>query len=150
MVIDINSEIARAIKCRDSGNTYLNVLRALKTELTNASLRKGNIGAELSDPEVIGVIRKKINQASDSIEQFTAGNRPELAAKEKLEKAILEGMLPQQLIDCEIEAIVRRVIADEGATSRKQMGIVIKRVLEIADGRADTKTVSVKIMEMLK
>jgi len=150
MILNIDLEITRSIKNQDSGNTRLTVLRALKTELINASLRKGNVNTELTDAEVLGVIRKKIASGKDSITQFTNGNRPELALKEKLKVAILESFLPQQLEDCEIVEIINRVITEENATGRKHVGIVIKKVLEIADGHADPKTVSVKILEILK
>ena len=148
MNIDINKEIIRAIKDKDS--TRLTVLRALKSELTNTSLRKGNVQMELTDSEVLGVIRKKIAQASDSIAQFESGNRPELASKEKLEKELLEKMLPPQLSDEVINSLVRQAISFHEATSRKSMGLVMKKALELSDGQADPKVISKKIMNILQ
>ena len=148
MIIDINREITKAIQEKNS--TRLTVLRALKSELTNTSLRKGNVQAELTDSEILGVIRKKIGQATDSITQFESGNRPELAAKELLEKTILEGMLPKQLSEETVDSFVRQAIAFHSATSRKQMGLVMKKVLELVDGQADPKVISQKIMSILQ
>lgn len=139
----INEDIKVAMKAKDT--TLLNVLRSLKVALTNAALQTGNAGNALSDEVVITTIRKQIKQREDSIEQFLKGGRVELADKEGKEIFFLEGYLPKQLSDDEVDAIVAQAIVDTGATSKKDMGKAIKRAVELAAGGIDNKTLSTKI-----
>ena len=104
---------------------------------------------QLSDAEVIVVIQKEIKKRRDSMEQYTAGGRPELAEKEGRELAILETFLPQPLSAQELEHLVRATIQELGASSKKEMGPVIKAVQAKAAGRADGKSISTLVGKLL-
>ena len=102
--------------------------------------RKAARARALDDAEATQVIRKQVKQRQDSIESFEKGGRPELAAKEKDELAILNAYLPQAMDAKELENAVRDAIAETGATSRAQMGAVMKVLQTKLAGRADGKT----------
>jgi uncharacterized protein YqeY len=127
----------------------LNVLRMLKAAIKNAAIEKGGAEGELDDAEATQVIRKQAKQRQDSIESFEKGARPELAAKEKAELAILHTYLPQQMSPEELSTIVRETVAEVGATSRAQMGAVMKALQPKVAGRADGKTLSAEVQRQL-
>lgn len=143
----IPEDLKSAMKAKDG--LALNALRALKTALTNASIEKGGLGTSLEEGEVLAVIRKQIKQRQDSIEQFEKANRPELAATEKAEIAVLERYLPAALSGEEIATLVEQAIAETGATGKADMGKVMKLAQERSAGRADGKTLSQEIMKRL-
>src|SRR5215469_17219523 len=120
----IDSDLKDAMRAKDTGR--LNVLRMLKSALKYAAIAKSGAEAELSDAEATQVIRKQVKQRQDSIESFEKGGRAELIAKEKEELSIMQSYLPQQLSAEEISKVVRETIAEVGATSRTQMGAVMK------------------------
>jgi uncharacterized protein YqeY len=133
-----SQEIKTATLARDA--TRLNALRLLKSAVGYAQIERKN--DNLSDAEVIAVVRKEINKRRDSIEQFEKGARPDLAQKERDELAVLESYLPPQLSADELEQLVRATIQELGATGKKDMGAVIKAVQAKAAGRADGKSIS--------
>lgn len=143
----LQEDLKNAMKAKDT--VALNALRALKTALTNAAIEKGGLGTPLDDNETMAVIRKQVKQRQDSIAQFAANNRPELAATEQAEIAVLERYLPAALSAEELAAIVSDAIAETGATSKADLGKVIKLVQAKADGRADGKTISQAVMQRL-
>ena len=104
----------------------------------------------LDDATALGVVRKELKKRQDSIESFEKGNRPELAAKEKAEAEILAGYLPQAMSAEEIAALVTACIADTGATSKKEMGAVMKLANERAAGRADGRALSAAVSSQLQ
>ena len=134
---------------REKNATKLGVLRMLKAALTNAAIEKSGAQAQLSDAEATQVIRKQVKQRQDSIESFEKGGRAELVAKEKEELSILQSYLPQQLSAEEISKVVRETIAEVGATSRTQMGAVMKALPAKVAGRADGKTLSAEVQKQL-
>lgn len=136
----INIEIQQAMRDKDS--TKLNVLRALKTAISNASLQKGNIDSTISDTEILAIIRKEISKRQDSIQAFQNAKRVDLASKESVEIEYLNKYLPQALSQDEVDMMVKNIILELGATSKKDMGKVIKRVQELSEGRVDNKTIS--------
>jgi hypothetical protein len=144
----ITTDIKEAMKAKDQ--VALNVVRSLKSAIQMATIEKYGASGELDDAEAVAVIRKAIKQRQDSVASFEAGGRPELAATEKAEIAILEGYLPAAMSEAEIQAIVDAAIAELGATTRKDMGGVMKLVQERIAGRADNKIVSQKVGERLK
>jgi len=95
-----------------------------------------------TDEEVLAVVAKQVKQRQESVEQFTAAGRSELAAKEAAEQAVLESYLPARLGDAELAALVDEVIAATGATGMKDMGKVMPAALAKAAGRADGKLLS--------
>ena len=125
----------------------LGTVRLLKSALGYVQIeRKVD---QLSDAEVIGVVQKEIKKRHDAIEQYTKGGRPELAEKERRELAVLTTFLPQPFSAEELEQLVRGAIQELGATSKKDMGPVIKAVQAKAAGRADGKSISAVVGKLL-
>ncbi len=143
----IDNDLKEAMKAREADR--LGVLRMLKSALKNASIEKGGMSAQLDDTEAMAVIRKQVKQRQDSIESFEKGGRPELAEKEKLEVEILNNYLPKQLSPEEISTLVKEAIAEAGATSKAQMGAVMKIANAKAAGRVDGKTLSAEVQKQL-
>jgi uncharacterized protein len=141
----IDNDLKEAMRAKDAGR--LGVLRMLKSALKYAAIEKGDGG--LDDAATSQVIRKQVKQRLDSIESFEKGGRPELAAKEKEELAILNAYLPKGLSADELAALVRETIAEVGATSKAQMGAVMKALQGKVAGRADGKTLSVEVQKQL-
>ncbi len=127
----------------------LGVLRMLKSAIKNAAIEKGGASAELDDSEAAQVIRKQVKQRQDSIESFEKGGRAELAEKEKSQLAILNTYLPAAMDGEELARLVREAIAEVGATSRAQMGAVMKALGPKVAGRADGKTLSQEVQRQL-
>jgi len=143
----VDSDLKEAMRAKDT--TKLSVLRMLKSALKYAAIAKSGGEAELSDAEAVQVIRKQAKQRQDSIESFEKGSRAELANKEKEELSILNAYLPQAMSPDELAKIVRETIAELGATSKSQMGEVMKALQAKAGGRADGKTLSVEVQKQL-
>ena len=143
----VDSELKEAIRAKDA--TRLAVVRMLKSALKYAAIAKSGAEAELSDAEASQVIRKQVKQRQDSIESFEKGGRAELAEKEKEELAILNGYLPQPMSDDEISKIVRETIAEAGASSRTQMGVVMKALQTKVAGRVDGRALSAEVQKQL-
>ena len=144
----IDQDLKEAMKARQTER--LAVIRMLKSALKNTAIEKGGIHFELDDATALAVVRKELKKRQDSIEGFEKGNRPELAAKEKSEAEILAAYLPQPLSPEETSALVSSVIAELGATSKAQMGAVMKLATERAAGRADGKALSTAVASQLQ
>jgi len=143
----VDSDLKEAMRAKDT--TKLGVLRMLKSALKYAAIAKSDAEAELSDAEAVQVIRKQAKQRQDSIESFEKGGRAELADKEKEELAILNTYLPQGMSPDELAKVVRETIAELGATSKAQMGAVMKALQAKAGDRADGKTLSSEVARQL-
>jgi uncharacterized protein len=143
----IDADLRNAMRARDAAR--LSVLRMVKSALTNAAIEKVGAAGTLSDVEAVGVIRKQVKQRLDSIQSFETGGRPELAAKERQEIEFLTAYLPKPLGEDEIQQIVKDAIAQVGATSKAQMGAVMKIATEKAEGRVDGKTLSQTVQKAL-
>ena len=141
----IDADLKDAMRAKDTGR--LNVLRMLKSALKYAAIEKSDPG--LDDAAASQVIRKQVKQRQDSIEQFEKGGRPELAAKEKEELEMLNAYLPKGMNADELAAMVHETIAEVGATSKAQMGAVMKALQTKVAGRADGKTVSGEVSKQL-
>ena len=139
----IDNDLKEAMKARQAER--LSVLRMLKAALKNLAIEKGGMNFVLNEPDALAVVRKELKKRQDSIESFTKGNRPELAAKEKAEAEILETYLPQALSAEELQQLVVGAMAEVGATSKAQMGAVMKIAVERAAGRADGKALSAAV-----
>jgi uncharacterized protein YqeY len=127
----------------------LNALRLLKSAMKNAAIEKGGAETTLDDAEASAVIRKQIKQRHDAIEGFEKGDRPELAAAERAEIEVLSAYLPAALSTDEVTALAREAIAEAGATSKQQMGAVMKIATAKAAGRVDGKTLSQAVQKLL-
>jgi len=143
----IDQDIKAAMMARDTAK--LGVLRMLKTSLMNAAIEKGGAGSTLDDAEALAIVRKEVKKRQDSVEAFEKGGRPEMAASEKAEIEILNAYLPQALSAAELEELVKAAIAEAGATSKKDMGAVMKLVNAKANGRADGRTLSAEVQKHL-
>ena len=143
----VDSDLKDAMRAKEA--TKLGVLRMLKSALKYAAIAKSGVEAELSDTEAVQVIRKQAKQRQDSIESFEKGGRAELADKEKEELAILNSYLPQGMSPDELAKIVRETIAELSATSKAQMGAVMKALQAKAGGRVDGKTLSAEVARQL-
>jgi uncharacterized protein YqeY len=143
----VDNDIKDAMRARDM--TRLNALRMLKAAMKNAAIEKGGAESVLDDVEAAAVIRKQIKQRQDAIEGFEKGDRPELAANERAEIEVLSAYLPKALSPEEVAQLVKEAIAEAGATSKQQMGAVMKIVTAKAAGRADGKTLSAAVQKLL-
>jgi len=143
----IDADLKDAMRAKDAGK--LGVLRLLKSALRYAAIEKPG-ESQLDDAAATQVIRKQVKQRQDSIESFEKGGRPELAAKEKEELEILNAYLPKGLSADELASLVRETIAEVGATSKAQMGAVMKALQSKVAGRADGKTLSQEVSRQLR
>lgn len=143
----IDADLKDAMRAKDAAK--LGVLRMLKSAMKYAAIEKSGAEGELDDTEATQVIRKQVKQRQDSIESFEKGGRPELATKEKEELALLSAYLPQAMSAEELATAVRETIAETGATSRAQMGAVMKTLQTKLAGRADGKSLSQEVQRQL-
>jgi uncharacterized protein YqeY len=143
----IDHDLKEAMKAREADR--LGVLRMLKAALKNAAIEKHGATGQLDDLEALPVIRKQVKQRQDAIEGFEKGHRPELAAKEKAELELLSKYLPQEMSAEDLRALVAEAIAEAGATSKAQMGAVMKIAQPKAAGRADGKALSQEVQRQL-
>ncbi len=141
----IDKELTEALKAKNAEK--VSCLRMLKSDMNNLAIEKKE---ELKEADIIKVIQKQVKQHKDSIEQFEKGDRSDLAEKEKRELVILEAFLPKQMPKAELEKLIKDVIAETGASSKKEMGRVIKEVMAKTKGTADGKTVSQLVSGLLK
>lgn len=133
----LNTDMKSAMKAQDV--SLLSTIRMLKSAVQNQEIA---LGHELSDVEVLATLEKQAKQRRDSIEQYRAGNREDLAAREESELAIIEAYLPQKMDSEALTQLVDAAISESEATSVSDMGKVIKLVMEKAAGAADGKQVS--------
>ncbi|MCX5709707.1 MAG: GatB/YqeY domain-containing protein [Candidatus Omnitrophica bacterium] len=134
----IMNDYKDAMKARDTLKS--SVLSFLRADMINAATNKKK--AKLDDSEVVVVIKKQIKQRQDSIEQFTKGNRLEMADKEKKEAEILKTYLPPELSEEQIKKVIEEAVAATGAQGIKDMGKVMKEVNSKIAGQAGGKLVS--------
>jgi uncharacterized protein len=143
----IDADLKDAMRAKAADR--LSVLRMTKAALLNATIEKHGAGGNLSDPDALAVIRKQVKQRLDSIESFQKGGRPELAEREQHEIAVLNEYLPKPLNESEIINLVQAAIAEAGATSKAQLGAVMKVATQKAEGRIDGKTLSQAVQKAL-
>ncbi len=122
------------------------VLRLLKASFKNEQIK---LGHELSDDEALKVVQREAKQRKDSITQYQAANRTDLADAEKYELEVIESYLPEQMSEEEIGKIVDSIITETGASGMSEMGVVIGAVMKQVAGRADGTTVSRLVKERL-
>jgi uncharacterized protein YqeY len=140
----IQEDMKAAMRAKDSER-----LGAIR--LAIAAIRQKEIDerVELDDAGVVAVIEKLIKQRKDSISQYQAAQRLDLAAKEEAELAVLIGYMPQQLSAEEIAALVRQAVAETGASSAKDMGKLMAWLKPKLAGRADMSAVSAQVKAAL-
>jgi hypothetical protein len=140
----IQTDMKEAMKAGDKDR--LKVVRMLLAAVKQIEIDKR---IELDDPGVLGVIEKMVKQRRDSVSQFQAGNREDLATIELAEIAELERYLPDPLSDAEIEELIGKAIADTGAAGVRDMGKVMGKLKAAAQGRADMGAVGAKVKARL-
>ena len=143
----ITNDLKDAMRAKDS--LRLAVLRSLKTAITNTTIEKCGAGGQLDAGAEIGVVRTAIKQRQDSIEKFQEAGRTDLAENEQKEVTILEEYLPAALNEEEINQLIDEAINEAGATSRKEMGQVMKILQQKTEGRVDNKTLSSGVIQRL-
>lgn len=143
----INQDITAAMKAKDE--IRLSTLRMMKTALKKEELEREK-GQSLSEAEAVKILQSLLKQRRDSIEQFTKAGRQELADKETAEMKIIEEYLPAALDEAAIGNIVAATIAEMGASSPQQMGLVMKAVMaKLAGQTVDGKVVSALVKSKL-
>ena len=143
----LDKEYITAYKAHETEK--VGVLRLLKSAVKNKLVDLKRPGGVLSDEEMLEVILKQAKQRTDSIEQYTAANRKDLADKEAAELKILEEWLPAKLSTTQLEEAIRTTIGKIGASSMKDMGKVMREVLSAYPGQVDGKEVYEKVKEIL-
>ena len=133
---------------RSGDTTRKLAIRAVKTAITEAKV-SGTEAKTLSDADVLAIITKQVKQRRDSIIEYTKGGRPDLAAQEEAEIAVLEVYLPRQLSEAEIRERAQAVIAELGVTDMKGFGPVMKRLSADLRGIADGQIINRVVRELL-
>jgi uncharacterized protein YqeY len=141
----IQKDLVDAMRAKDE--LRLSVLRGIKAAIKHKEVEK--IRA-LDEPESIQILQTLVKQRKESIEQFTKGNRPELAAKETKELAIIESNLPASASEAEMGAAITAAISETSANSIKQMGAVVKAAKNALQGKTvDGKALSDRVRDRL-
>lgn len=142
----IMAELKTAMLAKDEKT--LRSLRAVKAAILLAKTAEG-AGGELKEEEEVKLLQKLVKQRKDSLEIFQQQNRTDLAQKEKEEIEVIEKFLPQQMSADEIKQAVGKIIADTGASSPADMGKVMGVATKQLAGKADGKTISAIVKELL-
>lgn len=142
----VSEDIKKAMLAREK--VRLEALRGAKKEFLEAKTAKGANG-ELSDDKAISILVKMVKQRKESAKIYTDNNRPELAEGELAEAAVLEEYLPKQLSVAELEAELKAIIAETGASSLKEMGKVMGVASKRLAGRAEGRAINAKVKELL-
>ncbi len=140
----ITSDMKVAMKAKQ--NATLSTLRLLRSAVKNKSI---DLRRDLTDEEVLAVIKTTVKQLKDSAESFAQGDREEMAASALVEIEVLRGYLPEELSDEDLEAIIKTVIEQSGAQSKADMGRVMGEAMKAAQGRAEGNRVKDIVMKLL-
>ena len=142
----ISNDIKSAMLAKDK--VRLEALRGIKKEFIEAKTAKGSDG-QLHDDAALKILAKMVKQRKESAEIYAGQNREDLAQNELAEAAIIEEYLPKQLSDAELEAELRQIIAEVGASSPQEMGKVMGVASKRLAGRAEGRAISAKVKELL-
>jgi uncharacterized protein len=142
----IMTEMKEAMKAKDEAT--LRGLRAIKAEIIKAKTEPG-AGGEVSEEKELAMLQKMMKQRKDSLEIYQQQSRADLAQKEQEEIAVIEKFLPKQLSSDELKAELQQIIAETGASSPADMGKVMAAATKKLAGRADGKTISATVKELL-
>ena len=142
----ISNEIKKAMLSKDK--IRLEALRGVKKEFLEARTAKG-AGEELSDETAIIILQKMVKQRKDSAEIYTSQGRADLAADEVAQMNVIQTFLPAQLTGDELEAAIKSIIAETGASSLKDMGKVMGTATKQLAGKAEGKAISDMVKKLL-
>jgi uncharacterized protein YqeY len=140
----ITEDMKAAMKAKDSER--LGTIRMITSAIKQ---REVDERIQLDDSQVLAVVEKMIKMRKESITQFQSGGRDDLVAKEQKEIDLLQGYMPQQLGEAEVEALIAQAIAESGATSIKEMGKAMALLKQKAQGRTDMASASAKLKAKL-
>jgi len=144
----VKKDMQDALKSKDE--LRLSVLRGALSEFTNALVAaKKKPTDQLDDKEALAVFKRLAKQRKESIEQFTKGNRPELAEKELKELAIIEEYLPEQASKEQIEEVAKAKMQEMNVTDKSKMGQLMGAIMKELDGNADGTVVKEVVEELL-
>jgi uncharacterized protein YqeY len=141
---DLNAVLKEALKSRDV--LKVSVIRMIKASLKYKEIEKMS---SLTDAEILSVLSTLAKQRRESIEQFSAAGRTDLADKETKELEIIRSYLPNQLSLSELDDIIRSAISESGATTLNDLGKVMKVLMPKVKGVADGKIVNLRVKEAL-
>ena len=141
----LRSDLRDAMRAKDVPRR--NTIRMVEAAIKNAEIDKR--GKELAESEVLAILQRQVKQRRESIEQFTQGGREDLAEKERVEIAIIEAYLPQQLSRDEVTARARSVIEQVGASGPGDRGKVMGMLMKDLRGQADGALVNAVVGELL-
>lgn len=144
---ELQQQLKEAMLTKDVKKT--SVLRMLISAIGYMEIQKGGAGYEASEEDVMQAIQKEVKQRKDSIEQYKAAHRPELAAKEQEELDLLQHYLPAQMSEEEIRVVVKETVQEVGATSAQDMGKVMGALMSKVKGKADGGLISKIVKEEL-
>jgi len=142
----LHDDLTTAIKARDELTTA--TLRMVLAAVTTEEVA-GKQARELSDDEVLKIVAREGKKRREAAEAFEAGNRPELAARERAEGGVIERYLPKQLDDEELRSIVSAAISQSGAAGPQAMGAVMKLVNPLVAGRAEGGRIAAEVKRQL-
>jgi uncharacterized protein len=144
--LKINDDIKAAMLARDAAK--LEALRAIKAALLLEKAKEGATGAVGEEAE-LKILQKLVKQCRESADIYGQANRQDLAQKELFDAAIIETYLPQQMSEEEVTGVIRKIVAQTGATSVKDMGKVMGAASKELAGKADNKMISVIVKSLL-
>ncbi len=143
----VQEDLKQSMLARDEQKT--SVIRMFKSAIGYYEINKGGAGYEATDEDVMTVLNQQVKQRRDSIEQFTAAGRTELAEKEKKELEILQKYLPEQMTEDEVRKLVEEAVTQTGASTMQDMGKVMGALMPKVKGKADGTLVSTMVKEAL-
>ncbi|MDZ4405493.1 GatB/YqeY domain-containing protein [Prosthecobacter sp.] len=146
-IASISEDLKNAMRAKDT--VALNVIRNLKSALKYAAIEKLGADGELGDTDALAVVRKEIKKLQDAVDGAEKAGRPEAVAAAKAEIVVLEKYLPAAMSAEDLGKLVETVIAELDATSKKDMGSVMKALQERVAGRADSKSISTEVTKRL-
>lgn len=145
LVERLNSDMKQAMKDKDKDK--LSVIRMMKASLQNEGIKLGK--QELSEDEELTVLSRELKQRKDSLQEFDKAGRQDLTEKLHAEIAIVEGYMPKQLSEEELDALVTEAIAQTNATSKADMGKVMSAIMPKVKGKADGSLVNKLVLQHL-
>ena len=134
MLEKIREDMKAAMKLKDQ--LRVSALRMVMSSIKTAQIEKGQ---ELAEGDVLAIIQKGIKSRKDSVEQFEKAGRTDLSEKEKAEIRVLEEYLPRQMSEDELRSLIQKIIQEEGAQSKRDIGKVMKRIMSEHKGKVDGK-----------
>jgi len=141
---ELEKNLMRAIKARDELSK-----NAIRLAISSIKLAEVEKGEELSESEIFAILRKEIKMREETIAEAEKADRQDLIMNTKAEIEILKQFLPEELSDQELTELVKKIIMETGASSMKEMGMVIKKVIQEVHGRASNEQISKKVRELL-